>query len=583
MKKFKLKIAAFLLCMGTLVSCEDYLQVNPVSSFGPDFVFSNVGTATQAITGVYAPLGGDNGYGIRLSMYYAVSDDILMGQAGNPFPDNERRDIAQFTVQPSNTQLRLPFNQLYLGIERANICIAEIPRMNMFENGTASERAALRRLYGEALALRAQFYFELIRNWGDIPAQFEPSSAQPDLFLERTDRDIIYDRIIEDLAEAAELVPWGTPGGNNERLTQGAIRALRARIALFRGGYSLRLDRQMRRGADHIRFYQIAKEETERIIQSGSHGLHPDYEELWKTLLANRKDPAGEFMWEVAMTGGTNQFGDSKLGFYNGPRWNNIGNSALTLLPTFFYAFDERDTRRDVSAAPYNIEREGTLIARPLHQMLDGKFRRDWITPSTFGSVAQYFNINWPVIRYSDVLLMFAEAENELNNGPTPAAIAAFEEVRLRAFKGDRSLIGATPTDYQGFFNALVDERAFELVGEGIRKYDLIRWNMLGQKLQESREKLTRMLNREGEYANLPTTMFFEPGQTTINWMNSLTQPQPSPAPAGSASVAWVGNGINTGILNFYAVGFEPNKNELLPLHTSVLDANPRLRQEYGY
>lgn len=584
MKRLYRKLVLLIFLLGTLVSCENYLEVTPVSSFGPDYVFSNVTNATQALTGVYAALGGDNGYGIRLSMYYTLDDDLMMGQGGNPFPDNERRDIAHYNVQPSNTQLRLPFNQLYLGIERANICIQEIPRMAMYNNGSDSEKRELRRLYGEALALRAQFYFELVRNWGDLPAQFEPSSTQADLFLERTDRDVIYDQIIEDLGVAADLVPWGIPGGNNERLTQGAIRALRARIALFRGGYSLRMDRQMRRGSDHLRFYQIAKQETEQIIQSGAHGLNPNFESVFKeALLARRKDPYGEILWELAMTGGSSQFGDSKLGYYNGPRWNNLGNSALTFLPTFFYAFDENDSRRDVSAAPYNINQDGTLVARTLQTMVDGKFRRDWIQPSTFGSNAQYFNVNWPMIRYSDVLLMFAEADNELNNGPSPAAIAAFEEVRLRGFAGNRSLIGTTPTDYQGFFEAVVDERAFELVGEGIRKYDLIRWNLLGKKLEETKEKLARLANREGEYANIPSTMYYEPGQPQINWLNSLYQPQPGQAPAGSASVSWAGNGINTTILTFYAVAFTPNKSELLPLHTSVLDANPRLKQEYGY
>ncbi|MFN3802337.1 RagB/SusD family nutrient uptake outer membrane protein [Belliella pelovolcani] len=576
---------AMVLSLGILTSCEDYLEVPPVSSFGPDYVFSNVTNATIALTGVYAALGGDNGYGIRLSMYYPLDDDIMMGQGGNPFPDNERRDIAHYNVQPSNTQLRVPFNQLYQGVERANICIAEIPRMAMYTNGTEFERRELRRLHGEALTLRAQFYFELIRNWGDIPAQFEPSSTQEDLFLERTDRDVIYDRIIEDLGQAAELLPWATSGSSNERITQGAARALRARIALFRGGYSLRLDRQMRRGANHMQFYQIARDEALAVINSGAHNLNPSFESVFREgLLARRKEPNQEILWELAMTGGGSSFGDSKLGYYNGPRWNNLGNSALTILPTFFYSFDENDQRRDVSAAPYNINQDFTIVARTLQTMVDGKFRRDWMTnPVVINSNAQYFGINWPMIRYSDVLLMFAEAENEINNGPTPAAIQAYEQVRTRGFGGDASLIGPTPTTYQDFFDAVVQERAFELSGEGIRKYDLIRWNLLETKLNETKANLAAMVARTGEYATLPTTMYYEPGVNQLRWLNSFYQPQPTPAPAGSASVSWVGNGINTTILTFYAVGFTPGKSELLPLHTSILDANPRLKQEYGY
>lgn len=567
---------------GVLTSCADYLEETPVSSFGPDYVFSNVTNADKAVSGVYAALGGDHGYGIRLSMYYSLDDDIMMGQGGNPFPDNERRDIAHYNVQPSNTQIRIPFNQLYVGVERANICIQEIPRMDMYTNGNPTQQAALRRLHGEVLTLRAQFYFDLVKHWGDVPASFIPSSMQSDLFTDRTDRDLIYDQIIADLAEAAELLPWG---GTSERISQGTARALRARIALFRGGYSLRLDRQMSRSADYREFYQIARDEALAVMQSGTHGLNPSFQAVFQdAILARRTEPDGEILWEIAMTGGGSALGDSKLGYYNGPRWNNLGNSALTVLPTFFYAFDQNDERRDVTAVPYNINQDMTLVARTGHAIVDGKFRRDWITnPVVVNSAAQYFGINWPVIRYSDVLLMFAEAENELNNGPTPAAIAAFEEVRVRGFGGDRSLIGATPGDYQTFFNAIVNERAFELAGEAIRKYDLIRWNLLETKLNETKANLSAMAARQGQYANLPSVMYYEAGANEINWLNSLYQPAPATAPAGAASVAWIGNGINNTILTFYAVAFEPNKNELFPLHTSVLDSNPRLRQQYGY
>lgn len=582
MNRIYKNIVAIIFSAGVLTSCADYLEQTPVSSFGPDYVFSNVTNADKAVSGVYAALGGDHGYGIRLSMYYSLDDDIMMGQGGNPFPDNERRDIAHYNVQPSNTQIRIPFNQLYVGVERANICIQEIPRMAMYTSGTATQQAALRRLHGEALTLRAMFYFDLVKHWGDVPASFIPSSMQTDLFTERTDRDVIYDQIIADLGEAAELLPWG---GNSERISQGTARALRARLALFRGGYSLRLDRQMRRSADYREFYQIARDEALAVMQSGSHGLNPSFQAVFKdALLARRREPNGEILWEIAMTGGGSALGDSKLGYYNGPRWNNLGNSALTILPTFFYAFDQNDQRRDVTAAPYNINQDMTLVARTGHAIVDGKFRRDWITnPVVVNSAAQYFGVNWPVIRYSDVLLMFAEAENELNGGPTPAAIAAYEEVRVRGFGGDASLIGATPGDQQAFFEAIVNERAFELAGEAIRKYDLIRWNLLETKLNETKSNLSAMAARQGQYANLPTTMYYEAGATEINWLNSLYQPQPTTAPAGSASVAWIGNGINNTILTFYAVAFEPNKNELLPLHTSVLDSNPRLRQEYGY
>jgi hypothetical protein len=584
--KFKYFIGTLFLSgtLFTISSCKKYLEAEPVSSFGTDYVFSNVTNAEKAVLGVYAALGGDNGYGIRLSMYYPYDNDEMMGQGGTPYPDNERRDIAHFNVQPSNTQLANPYNQLYRGIERANLSIHFIPKMDMYTNGSESEKRQLRHLHGEALTLRAQFFFELIRNWGDVSAQFEPSSFIPELFIPKTNRDTIYNRIISDLATAATLVPWRSEatGITNERITQGAVRALRARIALFRGGYSLRQSRQMERPADYKDFYRIASEETKIIIDRNEHRLNPSFLSVFKDALgAHKQEPNGEILWEVGVAGGNSNSGDSKLGYYNGPRYNGTGNGALTILPTYFYSFDPQDTRRDVTAAPYDINSSLNLVARPLATMVDGKFRRDWTSQLT--SAAQYFGTNWPMIRYSDVLLMHAEAENELNNGPTPSATEAFRQVRLRAFGGDASLIGTIPSDYSGFFNAIVKERSWELGGEGIRKYDLIRWNMLGQRINETKAALAAMAARTAPYENLPTTMYYQPDSKTLVWLNSFYSPAPATAPTGAASVAWVGSGITNTILRFYAVAFTPNKSELLPIPQASIDANPKLTQDYGY
>jgi len=580
----KYTLTAFL-ALGVATSCKDYLEIDPVSSFGPDYVFSNVTNATKAVLGAYASLGGDAGYGIRVSMYYPYDNDEMMGQGGTPYPDNERRDIAHYNVQPSNTQLANPFNQMYAGIEKANICIHYIPLMDAYENGTAGEMSDLRRLHGEALTLRAQFYYELIRNWGDVPAQFDASSFETDLFKARTNRDEIYDQILADLAEAATLVPWRSAvGGGLERITQGAVRGLRARIALARGGYSLRsATNQMERAANYKDFYTIARDECKVIMQSGEHTLNPSFQAIFKdAVTAHRPEPSGEVLWEVGMTGGSSGTGDSKLGYYNGPRFNNMGNGALTILPTYFYLFDPNDTRRDVTCAPYDINSNNTIAARSLATIVDGKFRRDWITsPAALTSAAQYFGLNWPMIRYSDVLLMFAEAENELNGSPTAEAISAFEQVRKRAY--GTNPIGATPADYTGFFNAVMKERSLEFGGEGIRKYDLIRWNLLATKIAETKASLAAMAANQAPWQNIPTTMYYTSNSTTLQWSNSFYAPAPASPPPGTTAVNWAGTGITTTILTYYAISFTPNKSELLPLHTTVIDSNPQLTQNFGY
>ncbi len=148
---------------------------------------------------------GDQGYGIRVSLYYTVDNDEMQGPTGTA--DNDRRDINRYNASATNTQLEKPFNQLFQGIEYANICIDNIPKMAMYTSGTDQQKKQLQRMYGEALTLRAQFYFEAIRNWGDLPAHFKPaySLAAGNPFPKRTDRDSLYDQLLTDLKTAEDL------------------------------------------------------------------------------------------------------------------------------------------------------------------------------------------------------------------------------------------------------------------------------------------------------------------------------------------------------------------------------------------
>ncbi len=591
---------------GMISSCKKYLTEDPVASFSTADAFSNVSNATATVLGVYARLSGDAGYGIRLSMYYTVDADDMVGPANNATPDGDRRDIARYGATATNAQLEAPFENLYIGIERANICIKYIPLMSQYTSGSAADQAALKRLYGEALTLRAQFYFELIRNWGDVPAQFAPSADVPTLVIPRTNRDVIYDHILADLLTAEGLVPWRTDANVNrdERITKGAVKGLRARIALFRGGYSLRnTSGQMERSADYLADYQIALSEcTDLLARRDVHTLNTANSNGFQTLFKNyvdahTLDPTGEIMFEVAMTGGSGT-ADSKLGYYDGPRLSvtvvngttsvttTYGNSSITANPTYFYDFDPNDLRRDVTIAPYYFNPDGTKILQKITVLNSAKFRRDWMAnpsytaASTTGS--QYFGINWPILRFSDVLLMFAEADNEINNGPSAAAQNALKEVRTRAFGGNASLIGTIPTDKAGFFTALVNEREFEFGGEGIRKYDLIRWNLLNTKLTDTRTRINQMISKTAPYANLPQSMYYLPGQQTLVYGNSLYAATPSATPTGYTKIAWVSS-LTTTIAASVGQYFTPNHGELLPIPQASLQANPLLTQNPGY
>ena len=566
-------------------SCKKYLDLKPISSFGPETVFGTVANAQKAVLGAYQEMTGDQGYGIRVSMYFPYDNDVMMGAGGHG--DNDRRDIGRYNLTPGNLQLAKPFNQMYAGIERSNQCIKYIPQMDLYNNGSPGDQAELKRLYGEALTLRAQYYFELVRNWGDVPAQWEPSADQPDLFLAKTDRDSIYDHILNDLQIAEDLVPWRSGvaalgDANDERITKGAVKGLRARIALFRGGYSLRRDNKMERGGNYLDYYKMADAECLSIIQSGEHALDPGYRDLWQNQLdAHKIDPYGEIIFQAAMAGATSAT-DSKLGKYNGP------NGSLVILPTYFYMFDSVDTRRDVTIAPFKINNDNSLSAVGITSLYDGKFRRNWITNPfiDISNQAQNFSLNWPILRYSDVLLMYAEAENEINNGPTPGAIDALQQVRKRAYAGNEALIGTLPSDKDGFFNAVANERALEFGSEGIRKYDLIRWNLLGQKLSETKQALASMAAMAPPYDTLPTSMYYIPNSDPANyidWVSSFYQQALSSTPPGATKITWISSSVNTGNFSYYAEGFKPNHSELLPIPQQSIDANPNLTQDYGY
>ncbi|MBS1567609.1 MAG: RagB/SusD family nutrient uptake outer membrane protein, partial [Bacteroidetes bacterium] len=570
--------------------CKKYLSLEPRSAFDGNYVFSNVVNAKAAVIGAYNMLAGDQGYGSRLSMMYPYDSDEMIGVTNTTAPDNSSRDISRYNLQSTNAQLELPFERLYTGIERANTCIKNIPLMDLYKNGSASDQQELRRLHGEALTLRAQFYLEVIRNWGDVPAPFVPSIDLENTFLSKTDRDTIYNHLLDDLKTAEDLVPWRTEVARDERITKGAVKALRARIALYRGGYSLRrASTQMERRSDYLQYYKIARDECYDLMQRrDQHTLNPSFQSVFKDGIdAHKPDSYGEVLFEVAMGGG-NGDADSKLGYYDGPRFYvsgnsaQLGNSSVRIVPVYFYSFDSLDTRRDITTAAYYNSADGTKAVQTLVNMTSGKFRSDWITNPAPVSAVQYLGINWPLIRFSDVLLMFAEAENELNGAPTGDAIAAYEEVRKRGFRGNETKIGTTPVTKDAFFTAITNERYFEFGGEGIRKYDLIRWNLLGQKINNARDIYTKMLNKQAPYDTLPQSMYYKTGSATVVFSNSLYRPAPAATPTGYTKVAWI-SAITSSWISNLAQLFKPNHSELLPIPQQSLDANPNLTQDYGY
>lgn len=621
--KYLFRTAAVLGVILLFGSCKKYLNQQPITEVTTPAVFKDVSGAYLALIGVYSRLAGQEGYGQRLSLYYTVDTDEMQGPTGS---DDERRNIARYQPTPSNTGLPNPFKQLFQGIEFANNVIDNIPKMDLYTNGSDQDKKKLQRMYGEALTLRAQFYFEAIRNWGDLPAHFTSASNQAlsNPFPSRTDRDSLYDKILADLETAEGLVPWRNELGSigdpmDERITKGTVKGVRARIALYRGGYSLRqASKTMERRSDYLSFYQIAREETFDIINSGQHNLNPDYKNIWKNQVGSRvvSDPFGELMFQVGSVGGVSA-ADSRLGFYDGPRVNNRGNSAVNVLVSYFYLFDSLDKRRDVTIAPYWVAADNVTKLNPSTStnnsvavnMNPGKYRRDWNTNVTAAYTGQFLGLKWQILRYSDVLLMFAEAENEIN-GPTSAAYNAVNMVRRRGF--GKPLNTPDPTvdlspglSKADFFNAIVRERSLELGGEGVRKYDLLRWNLLQTALNETKTNLAKLATatatvnvtvndlvytyqaRPPAYStNLPIFVYLKNGNQADDFSifaNSLYKPAPTSTPAGTTRLNWLHTQINTTALARFATGFTPGRSELFPIPQSARDANFNLSQNPGY
>ncbi|MFS4429565.1 RagB/SusD family nutrient uptake outer membrane protein [Chryseobacterium sp. S90] len=594
----------------TLNSCSEYLEVENLSNTAEKQQFDSAPDTFAALVGVYNSAMGDNTYGQRMNLILSQSGDDF--RTSGDYNANDRRGVSCFGAVPTNTELLRPFLDTYTGIERANLVIKNIPLSPVYQTGSAADKKLMDRYLGEALTLRAMFYYDLIKNWGDVPFQDKPSADLPSVYLPKTDRDIIYDQILEDLAKASTLVPWKSEGGTTaQRLSKAAVKGLRARIALARAGYSLRRSPQlMVQGTNPQKYYQIAYDECKEIINSGQHKLNPSYEGLFRSLHTNSPDTTNEIIFAVGAFGGNSRT-DSKIGYYNGLRhddsdWKSAGG--ISAIPTYFYEFGKNDLRRDVNIAIFRVSTSKQEDLQTSINWNDGKFRKSW---TSITGTSQNLGIDWPLLRYADILLMFAEADNQLHSAPSQEAIDAVMAVRQRAYAGNPDQVGTIPTSKNQFFQYIVQERLLEFGGEGLRKYDLIRWNLLETKINETRQKLTDFMNGTGAYANVPEYIFYKkPASTVVNYVPTKTaqqnvldmdiyvngiskadvfyNPNQSVAtPSGYTKINWrlamTQPYINGDPVKSYAYYFQPNKKELLPIALDVINSNYNLTQDYGY
>jgi hypothetical protein len=577
------------------VSCEDFLNTTSKSTMDEDVSFSNLDFATMHIMSVYQVMNEDAGYSKRLSLYYGIDSDIEMISGAD---DDGRRGLSRYKPTANNSELESAWTNLYLGIERANICIDNLPESAIWLDPAFSEQA--KSLYAEAVTLRALYYFELIKVWGDVPFKDHKTRAGDNFFLGKTDRDVIYKRIIEDLKEVADYLPWYKEMGTVERITKGFAKGLRARIALYYAGYSLRADGTTKRPDDWKDYYQIARTECSEIIESKVHELNPSYINIFKNHCSYTLDlEYGESMYETSFGRGySGEIGDF-IGIKHqaSSKYGRADGGVLTH-PYYLYAFDPEDERREVTVSVYDYNDASNPNVQNLskgYALRIGKWRKQWIVPVMGGgeSDQKFTGVNWCLMRYSDILLMFAETENEINNAPTNNAKEALRKVRERAFPASAHQTKVYDyinglTSKTAFFEALINERKLEFGGEMLRKFDLVRWNLLGDKIAEAKTENLRMLDpSDTKYATLPDNLFYKraaDGESIelLNLYERLTES----AIEGYEKSTWLSGmsdkdkeSFDKEITNNMANGYNPAKNNhLYPIHQNVInDSNGAL------
>lgn len=519
MKKYKTIALGALIATG-FASCE--LTEKPTSYYEKDTYFQTADQAKMSVVGIYDCLATNNHYG-QFEMAMPASDDTYYIQGTGT--DNTRRDIAHYMVKPTNTWIADLWKYKYMGIDRANFAIEGIENMAGYEEDTS-----LKELVAQAKFLRAFLAFDLVKYWGDVPFKTDYTAGYESAFNGRISREEIYDYIIEDLDFAKENLQKGSASLSPEIPSQGVAHAMLMRVYLQRAGYSLQQDGSLNRPADDKRkaYFDAVIAEWTAFQNKGYHNFHPGgYLKLFQGYSGGVLNSM-ENLWEIAFnpTGSGYKDNSGTWATYNGPAVEAPGKGAPTesmgranaffrVLPVWKDFFEANDERRDVMVCTYQYKWDADKKAhklvenKKLTDWYPGKWRREWmpkgfVDPNNTG-------VNYCPLRYADVVLMAAEAYNEIGN--TPEAWRLLNEVRHRAGATETNSLqaykAAQPNLYElpyfnsgdeadNFRTALYWERGFELAFEGQRKYDLLRWGILGDALKLFQSKMDKSL--KGKY-----------------------------------------------------------------------------------
>jgi len=553
MKKFKLIICAVSLAVG-LTSCDNYLDLQPESTLGIDQFYTNAVEAEIALAGIYSVFATDQLYCNNISIIMESGTDE--GFYNRRF--NEAWTVGLYRHTPSDNYVLTTWTSLYKIINLCNLFNEQLKK-DSFE-----DQEEYNRLLAEALFLRAHAYSLLVNWYEKVPMPLTSTKDQSANNLPVSSLEELYGQIIKDYTFASEhLLTAGESGYVQGRASKMAAHGLLARVYLKMAGYPLN-DKSK---------YALAKEQCAIIINSGVHGLTPSstkttvdgngdtkiivtsdgYRKHFLNYIQSTYD-INESIFEISFRylrdrGLTT---DGRIGEVNGipfafgggqPGYPfAFGGFNTTSLLKNSYEANKDSIRKAWNIPGYQFTATGDAIAvtNPLAaQFVPGKYRR-W-EPANFADLApnakpapgsqeayiileqggifkNFTNINFPVLRYADILLMYAEADNEVNGAPSALGIQYLDQVRQRA--GLLPIAIAKPlaiSSKQNFFEEIVDERFRELTFEALRKHDLIRWGLLGEKLklleQTIKGEPTYSATNGDHQAFLRPSQFFDPSK----------------------------------------------------------------------
>ena len=475
-----------------LSACQKILDKEPTDFVQPENYYNSENDLNFALAGVYDPLGSEYLYASGLWFQFGDCTDESF------YPNSSNSFSAPMFYQYDYTN---PFvgglwQDCYKGIERANLLLEHIDKPTMDER----KRQAIA---GEALFLRAYYHFLLVSNFGAVPLKTSSTTDVSSVYIPATPAKEVYEQILQDMTEAETMVSKATEIGNSSRVSQTTVQGMLVRVCLYMAGYPLKDETK----------YAEALAWAKKVVDSGEHRLLESYDaaitnSAYSQIFINHaqdKYDIGECLWEADfnMNQGNSAYAEGgRLGTYQISCINvdtGYASGGIRTTIKLYNLYDEGDLRRDWAITPFTFESTQTTAVRvpqPANNIINresGKWRR-YFEPNSFVKQQYRTGQNFPILRYADVLLMLAEAENEVN-GPTAIAYEAINQVRRRGYgmpvSAFSELADARPGLSQREFRQLImDERARELCFEALRKPDLIRWGTFTDVLSETAEEI---------------------------------------------------------------------------------------------